>query len=87
MAVKELAVVVPAPKPNPCQVAKYASQHSIPISIWPLSKEEWNGEQSTRWDLGVVASFGHLIPKRVISTFPLYDLSIKEEQKEQSKQN
>lgn len=70
---KELSVVVPSPKPHPCIVAKYAAQHSIPITIWPLPKETWNGELSEKWDLGVVASFGHLIPKRIITSFPLYD--------------
>lgn len=65
--VSELSVVVPAPKPHPCLVAKYAMQHNLPISVWPLPKE-----QSTTdwWELGVVASFGHLIPRRIINTFP-----------------
>lgn len=65
--VSELSVVVPAPKPHPCVVAKYAMEHNLPISIWPLPKEF---PVQGFWDLGVVASFGHLIPKRIINVFP-----------------
>nr|CAG4651257.1 EOG090X0BM2 [Simocephalus serrulatus] len=73
MLVSELSVVVPAPKPHPCLVAKYAMQHNLPISIWPLPKDPVT---SNCWDVGVVASFGHLIPQRVINIFPLGMLNI-----------
>lgn len=65
--VSELSVVVPAPKPHPCLVAKYAMKHNLPISVWPLPKEQ---PPTDCWELGVVASFGHLIPKRIINSFP-----------------
>nr|CAG4649612.1 EOG090X0BM2 [Scapholeberis mucronata] len=71
--VSELSVVVPAPKPHPCMVAKYAIKHNLPISVWPLPKEL---PSQGSWDVGVVASFGHLIPSRVIGAFPLGMLNI-----------
>lgn len=64
---KNLSVVVPVPKPHPCTVAKYAKQHDIPFDEWPLPKE---APLKGDWDLGVVASFGHLIPQRIINIFP-----------------
>jgi methionyl-tRNA formyltransferase len=67
--ISKLSVVVPAPKPNPCLVANYAKQHNLPISVWPLPKE--SQAQTDCWDFGVVASFGHLIPSRIINSFPL----------------
>nr|CAG4640300.1 EOG090X0BM2 [Daphnia pulex] len=70
--VSELSVVVPTPKPHPCLVAKYAKQHNLPISVWPLPKEK----QNDCCDFGVVASFGHLIPSRIINGFPLGMLNI-----------
>ncbi|XP_032785352.1 methionyl-tRNA formyltransferase, mitochondrial isoform X1 [Daphnia magna] len=71
--VSELSVVVPAPKPHPCLVAKYAMKHNLPISVWPLPKEQ---PPTDCWELGVVASFGHLIPKRIINSFPQGMLNI-----------
>ena len=68
--VNRLSVVVPIPKPPTrlCLVEKYARKNSLPVSTWPLPKE-FPGNESPK--LGVVASFGHLIPQRVIKAFPL----------------
>ena len=67
-----LCVVVPQPKPLPCLVAKYAKHHGLPISLWPLNKE---APFDDVYDLGVVASFGHLIPQRIINSFYKYEHS------------
>jgi len=49
-------------------VAKYAKENDIKMHSWPpdigLIEQE-------RFDLGVVASFGQLIPAKVINSFPL----------------
>ena len=48
------------------QVVKaFSLENGIPIHPWPpdTSPEDF--------DLGVVASFGHLIPERIINQFPL----------------
>jgi len=46
-------------------VVKYAKKNDLKLHVWPpdLSEE--------KFDLGVVASFGKLIPEKVISSFPL----------------
>lgn len=68
--VNRLSVVVPTPKPPSrlCLVEKYARKNNIPISTWPLPKE-FPGNENL--ELGIVASFGHLIPQRIIKAFPL----------------
>nr|CAG4646508.1 EOG090X0BM2 [Macrothrix elegans] len=71
--VERLSVVVPAAKPYHCLIAKYAMKHGLPMSEWPLPKDYPQGQN---WDLGVVASFGHLIPKRIINVFPLGMLNV-----------
>jgi len=73
--VNRLSVVVPIPKPPTrlCLVEKYARKNSLPVSTWPLPKE-FPGNDSPK--LGVVASFGHLIPQRVIKAFPLGILNV-----------
>nr|CAG4644231.1 EOG090X0BM2 [Lepidurus arcticus] len=63
----KLAVVTPKPKPKPCPVAQFAESHCLPLQFWPLTPDY----PLESFDLGVVASFGHLIPQNIISTFPL----------------
>lgn len=66
--VDALSVVIPPPKPHLCAVGDFAQSNQLPMKIWPLSKEaSWQ----ENWDIGVVASFGHLIPLRIIKCFPL----------------
>jgi len=50
-------------------VAKFAAANQLPVQNWTLSKEK--PLQDTDWDIGVVASFGHFIPQRVIQLFPM----------------
>jgi len=46
-------------------VAKYAKDNNLRLHVWPPELPAGN------FDLGVVASFGKLIPEKVIATFPL----------------
>ncbi|XP_001605224.2 methionyl-tRNA formyltransferase, mitochondrial [Nasonia vitripennis] len=57
--------IVTAYKGEENAVIKYAKKHNILIHNWPpsISKDEF--------DIGVVVSFGHLIPSKIIDLFPL----------------
>ena len=46
-------------------VKSYSLESGLKIHNWPPDIEPQD------FDLGVVASFGHLIPRRIIDTFPL----------------
>ncbi|XP_015116239.1 methionyl-tRNA formyltransferase, mitochondrial [Diachasma alloeum] len=46
-------------------VIKYAKDHGIKVHHWPIQNH------LDDFDIGLVASFGHLIPSRVIKSFPL----------------
>lgn len=63
--VANLGVVTSMKGPANC-VREYAAKHCVPIFPWPLAPE-----QCTSFDLGIVVSFGYLIPKRVIESFSL----------------
>jgi len=49
-------------------VAKYARKNNLRIHLWPPDIDHI---QNSEFDLGVVASFGKLIPSTIISSFPL----------------
>lgn len=53
-------------KTNP--ILKYAKNNHLKCMDWTLFKNDSN---STKHDLGVVVSFGHLIPENLINQFPL----------------
>ncbi|XP_011497316.1 PREDICTED: methionyl-tRNA formyltransferase, mitochondrial [Ceratosolen solmsi marchali] len=55
--------VVSSNKETP--VAKYAKKYNIKLHSWPSDIKE------KVFDIGVVASFGYLIPSRIIKLFPL----------------
>ncbi|KAL5288911.1 MTFMT family protein [Megaselia abdita] len=60
-----LSVVTSFKSPaNP--VKCYAEKESLTLHSWPLKDTE-----VYQHDLGVVVSFGHLIPEKIISSFPL----------------
>ncbi|KAG1678549.1 Methionyl-tRNA formyltransferase, mitochondrial [Nymphon striatum] len=48
-------------KKSPCKV--FAEEHNIKINYWPYKVEK------NAFDVGVVVSFGHLIPKSTIESF------------------
>nr|CAG4636444.1 EOG090X0BM2 [Eubosmina coregoni] len=56
-------------KSNCCKTAKVANQRH---AGWYFGV----GSNQGSWDLGVVASFGHLIPKRIINIFPMGMLNV-----------
>ncbi|XP_075145298.1 methionyl-tRNA formyltransferase, mitochondrial isoform X2 [Haematobia irritans] len=60
-----LGVVSSFKSPANC-VRLYAEQQKLPLYKWPVSVE-----QCRTYDLGVVVSFGHLIPTNIINSFPL----------------
>ncbi|XP_046739019.1 methionyl-tRNA formyltransferase, mitochondrial isoform X2 [Diprion similis] len=51
-------------------VAKYARQHGIAIRNWPPDIN------LSEFDIGLVVSFGYLIPSRIILSFPLGMLNV-----------
>lgn len=61
--VDRLEVVCLPEKRNKLPVKQYAQQQNIPVYTWPQLPV-------ANYDIGVVVSFGKLIPKRVIQMFP-----------------
>ena len=53
-------------KPGTC-VRNFAVSESLPFYDWPLNKSEIIND----YDLGMVVSFGNLIPKYIIDNLPL----------------
>lgn len=51
-------------------VAHYATEHQLPWTQWPLE------HQPMGFHIGVVVSFGHLIPSSIIKSFPLGMLNV-----------
>lgn len=66
--VDRLEVVVPNSK---CAVRGYASKENLHTYNWPLKSVD-----SGHFDVGVVVSFGHLIPGRIINMFPYGILNV-----------
>nr|CAD7454143.1 unnamed protein product [Timema tahoe] len=65
--VKQLEVVTSLKsKTNP--VWQFAVQQNLPLHSWPIQVTPKD------YDIGLVVSFGHLIPNHVITSFPLFDL-------------
>ncbi|VEN42046.1 unnamed protein product [Callosobruchus maculatus] len=56
-------VTTTSEKGNPVQ--KYAKEQSLTIHSWPIKNHPIK-----TFDLGVVVSFGHLIPENIINSFP-----------------
>jgi len=69
--VGELQVVTNAPAPKRTTVHTYCLAQGLPVRHWPLCPADLPGAQ-----LGVVVSFGHLIPAPLISHFPLGMLNV-----------
>ncbi|XP_016998334.2 methionyl-tRNA formyltransferase, mitochondrial [Drosophila takahashii] len=59
-----LGVVTSFKSPANC-VRSYAEKEKIPLQKWPIEPDE-----CSKFDLGVVVSFGHLIPANIINGFP-----------------
>ncbi|KAF2884733.1 hypothetical protein ILUMI_21459 [Ignelater luminosus] len=52
-------------------VCKFASKEQLVVYNWPISSPECHG-----FHVGLVVSFGHLIPKDIITAFPLGMLNV-----------
>ncbi|XP_017143894.1 methionyl-tRNA formyltransferase, mitochondrial isoform X1 [Drosophila miranda] len=59
-----LGVVTSFKSPANC-VRTYAEREKLPLQRWPITED-----QCTDYDLGVVVSFGHMIPAQIINAFP-----------------
>ncbi|KAH8383860.1 hypothetical protein KR009_010938 [Drosophila setifemur] len=59
-----LGVVTSFKSPANC-VRSYAEREKLPLQRWPIDPS-----QCSDYDLGVVVSFGHLIPGHIIEAFP-----------------
>ncbi|XP_016950791.1 methionyl-tRNA formyltransferase, mitochondrial [Drosophila biarmipes] len=59
-----LGVVTSFKSPANC-VRSYAEKEKLPLQKWPIEPSE-----CSKYDLGVVVSFGHLIPASIINGFP-----------------
>lgn len=57
--------VVTSIKDQTNPVTRFAQENHIPIKRWPLD------EKISDFHIGIVASFGHLIPSNIIESFPL----------------
>ncbi|XP_029212080.2 methionyl-tRNA formyltransferase, mitochondrial-like isoform X1 [Acropora muricata] len=58
-------------------VRDFSLNHNIPIYYW-LGKEGWDADNkpASQYDIGIVASFGHLIPNHVLDMFPCGAINI-----------
>ncbi|XP_071444641.1 methionyl-tRNA formyltransferase, mitochondrial [Hetaerina americana] len=56
--------VVTSNKHKNCAVSKYSHLNGLNTLDWPLQR------CPNEYDIGLVASFGHLIPERIINSFP-----------------
>jgi len=64
--------VLPMQKLTP-SVTKFAKEHNLPLYHWPLDP---SSVITQKFHLGVVASFGKLLPKNLISAFPLEIINV-----------
>lgn len=62
---ENLGVVTSFKSPANC-VRQYAEQNKLRLYKWPIVPED-----CLPYDLGVVVSFGHMIPSQIIKAFPL----------------
>ncbi|XP_022223551.2 methionyl-tRNA formyltransferase, mitochondrial [Drosophila obscura] len=61
---QNLGVVTSFKSPSNC-VRSYAEREKLPLQRWPITETE-----CADYDLGVVVSFGHMIPAHIINAFP-----------------
>lgn len=63
--IKRLDVVSVALKKSLTAVQHYCQKEGLQVTDWPVTVPQ------RKYDVGIVASFGHLIPASVISAFPM----------------
>lgn len=59
--------VVTTSKSNAVHVRSFAKEEKLNVYDWPVTKAHLDG----KYDIGVVVSFGRLIPEEIINCFPL----------------
>lgn len=59
--------VVTTSKGNGVNVRSLAKEEKLDLYSWPVDKTKLDG----KYDIGVVVSFGRLIPEEIINCFPL----------------
>lgn len=59
--------VVTTSKGNGVNVRCFAKEEKLDLYDWPVDKTKLDGA----YDIGVVVSFGRLIPEEIINCFPL----------------
>lgn len=59
--------MVTTSKGNGVNVRNFAKEEKLDLYDWPIDKTKLNG----KYDIGVVVSFGRLIPEDIINCFPL----------------
>lgn len=59
--------VVTTSKGNGNDVRNFAKEDKLDIYDWPVTTTQLDG----KYDIGVVVSFGRLIPEEIIQCFPL----------------
>lgn len=59
--------VVTTSKGNGMNVRSFAKEEKLDIYDWPVDKKTLE----LKYDIGVVVSFGRLIPEEIINCFPL----------------
>lgn len=69
--IRDLAVVTSLKGPANA-VHRFAKDNGIPVYDWPLVNYE---SLCRKFDIGIVVSFGHLIPGSIISSFSLYNIN------------
>jgi len=71
--VDTLDVVVPSAK---CAVGAYAQSNGLRLHEWSDGDLSSSLDGGRSFDVGVVVSFGHLLPKRIIEAFPYGMLNV-----------
>jgi methionyl-tRNA formyltransferase len=66
--IKHLEVVTTVSTSN--TIIRSAEKLQLTTHIWP-NTDSLISKSSTQFDLGILASFGQLLPKRLIESFPL----------------
>ncbi|GAB6019266.1 hypothetical protein CHUAL_000866 [Chamberlinius hualienensis] len=68
--IEHLEVVTVALKNVPLEVRKFAKENNLSLYDWPYCPKK------NEFDLGIVVSFGYLIPKEIIQSFPYGVLNV-----------
>mmetsp|Transcript_56162 Transcript_56162/g.93597 ORF Transcript_56162/g.93597 Transcript_56162/m.93597 type:complete len:367 (+) Transcript_56162:59-1159(+) len=72
-AIRSLEVITPSSKKKSAPI-EFCLQHNIKYHCLPKDIDfkltNWNIPNTQRYDIGILVSFGHLIPSRIMDAFP-----------------